>query len=71
MIEHPASRDDYFKAVGSGTAIVDFSAQWCGPCKMIGPFFEELSNKYTSLKFVKVDVDELEDVSSEVGVRYF
>lgn len=37
---------------------------------MIGPFFDELSNKYTNLKFVKVDVDELEDVSSEAGVRY-
>jgi thioredoxin 1 len=40
-----------------------------GPCKMISPFFEELSGTYTSLKFVKVDVDELEDVSSEAGVR--
>ncbi len=36
---------------------------------MISPFFEELSGTYTSLKFVKVDVDELEDVSSEAGVR--
>ena len=40
-----------------------------GPCKVIGPFFEELSNSNTNLKFVKVDVDELEDVSSEAGVR--
>jgi thioredoxin 1 len=35
---------------------------------MIGPFFEELSKKYTNLKFIKVDVDELEDVASEAGV---
>jgi thioredoxin 1 len=40
-----------------------------GPCKVIGPVFEELSNTNTNLKFVKVDVDELEDVSSEAGVR--
>ena len=35
---------------------------------MIGPFFDELSKKYTNLKFIKVDVDELEEVASEVGV---
>lgn len=40
----------------------------CGPCKMIGPYFEELSKVYTNLTFIKVDVDELEDVSGEAGV---
>jgi hypothetical protein len=35
---------------------------------MIAPFYEELSKKYTDLKFLKVDVDELEDVSSQAGV---
>lgn len=35
---------------------------------MIAPFFEELSGKYPSVQFIKVDVDELDDVSSEAGV---
>ena len=39
-----------------------------GPCKAIAPFYEELSKRYTGLTFVKVDVDELEEVSSKVGV---
>lgn len=39
-----------------------------GPCKAIAPFFEELSKKYTGAKFLKVDVDELEDVSAHAGV---
>ena len=35
---------------------------------MIAPFFEELSKKYTTLTFIKVDVDELEEISSEAGI---
>ncbi len=35
---------------------------------MISPFFEELSNKYTNINFIKVDVDELEEVSTSAGV---
>lgn len=40
--------------------IVDFSATWCGPCRVIGPYFEELSTAYPSLVFLKVDVDAVE-----------
>ena len=37
--------------------IVDFTATWCGPCRMIAPVFEQLSEKFPSLLFFKVDVD--------------
>ena len=40
--------------------IVDFSATWCGPCRMISPEFEKLSNEYSTIVFLKVDVDEVE-----------
>jgi len=49
--------------------VVDFTATWCKPCKAIAPFFEELSNKYCSATFVSVDVDDLEEVSAEAGVK--
>lgn len=40
--------------------VVDFSAAWCGPCRMISPYFEELSTKYSGITFIKVDVDAVE-----------
>ena len=43
---------------GDELILVDFWASWCGPCKMLGPVFEEISNEINDVKFVKVNVDE-------------
>lgn len=53
-----------------GIALVDFWAEWCGPCKMIGPIVEELSKEYDGKALVgKVDVDENSELSARYGVR--
>ncbi|WCJ27862.1 Thioredoxin H9 [Euphorbia peplus] len=49
--------------------IANFSATWCGPCRMIAPFYRELSDKYPSLMFLLVDVDELSDFSSSWDIK--
>ena len=50
--------------------VVDFWAEWCGPCKMIGPALEELSDEYGgNVKIVKVNVDENPNSPAQMGVR--
>jgi thioredoxin 1 len=50
--------------------VVDFWAEWCGPCKMIGPALEELSATYAGkVKIAKVNVDENPDLPMQFGVR--
>ena len=48
---------------------VDFWAEWCGPCRMVGPVVEELANDYDGkVKFVKVNVDEANELASKYNV---
>ena len=47
----------------------DFWASWCGPCKVISPIFEKLAAQFPNVEFYKVNVDEAEAISQEVGVR--
>ncbi|PIN15210.1 Thioredoxin [Handroanthus impetiginosus] len=49
--------------------VIDFTASWCGPCQHIQPTINEFAEKYTDVEFIKIDVDELEDVAQEFGVQ--
>ncbi|KAF8932041.1 PITH domain-containing protein [Dissophora ornata] len=55
-------------AGASKLVVVDFTAAWCGPCQTIKPIFEKLSNQYHHVTFVKVDVDEFQEVAAVAGV---
>ena len=48
--------------------VVDFWAEWCGPCKVLGPEFEALSSEMSDVKFAKLDVDNNQDIASKFGV---
>ena len=50
------------------SVFVDFYADWCGPCKMVSPLVEELSNEITDVTFVKVNVDDLPEVAERYGI---
>jgi thioredoxin 1 len=48
--------------------LVDFWAEWCGPCRMIGPVLEEMSGDFADVKFVKLNVDEAPAVAQQFNV---
>ncbi len=68
-----AVSDDNFETDVLGASepvVVDFWAEWCGPCKMIGPQLEELSEEMAGkVKFVKLNVDENQQTAIKYGVR--
>ena len=60
---------NFEELVNSGKPMVlDFWAEWCGPCKMIGPIFEEVAGELTNAKFVKANVDECPNLAGKYRV---
>ena len=52
--------------------LVDFWAEWCGPCRQVGPLVEELSKEYEGKAVIgKVDVDANSDISVQFGIRKY
>ena len=64
------NQQDFKKSVIENPRIVlvDFYADWCGPCKAVAPIIDELSTEMPNVTFVKVNVDENQDVASEYSI---
>ncbi len=52
----------------NGKVLVDFWAEWCGPCMMLGPIIEEVSEEVDNVKFCKVNCDVARDVALQFGI---
>jgi thioredoxin 1 len=73
MTQAFAITDDTFESEvlqANGPTLVDFSADWCGPCRMIGPIVEEIAGEYEGkLRVVKMDVDNNRKTPERYGIH--
>ena len=58
---------EFIEEVKEGTTIVDLWAEWCGPCKMVGPVLEELANE-TGSKLIKINIDEDTELAESFNI---
>jgi len=70
-LKHITTEEEFTSEVkeASGLVIIDFWAPWCGPCKMLGPIFEKAAEDDSDVTFIKVDIDEAEEIASNLGIR--
>jgi len=62
--------ENFEKDIAAGAVLVDFWAEWCGPCKMIAPILREIAKEYDGrLQVVKLDIDAHELTAPKFGVR--
>lgn len=62
------NEEEFNETIKEGVTLVDFFADWCGPCKMLGPVLEDLDASYPDVEFVKVNVDENMDLAGRYNI---
>lgn len=72
MVRELNTKADFDAALaeaGGKLVVIDFSAAWCGPCKMITPKYEAMSQEFTDVIFYKIDVDTNDETSESEGIQ--
>ena len=67
MIKHLSNAQEFEKEVQGETVVVDFYADWCGPCQMLAPLLEQL-DKEGGLNIIKINVDEVPDLAKQFRI---
>ena len=62
------TENEFNEFINNNYALVDFYADWCGPCKMLSPVLEELESSRSEIKIAKVNVDNLQPLAQKYGV---
>jgi thioredoxin 1 len=69
MLKKIESTQEFESVINTGLVLVDFFADWCGPCKIMGPILDKVSDKYEGkIGFYKVNVDQYQELASQFEV---
>ncbi|MBR4455833.1 MAG: thioredoxin [Solobacterium sp.] len=69
MVEQISSVEEFDAILKTNRSVfADFFATWCGPCKMVGPVVEKVSDVEKDVKFIKIDVDQVSELASRFGI---
>lgn len=65
-----AKQEDFNSIINSNEIVfVDFWAKWCAPCRAFGPIYEKVSDNHPEITFIKIDIDENQQIAQEAGIH--
>ena len=66
MIKYLNENEKLIEVITNNITVVDFYATWCGPCRMLSPVLEEISNE--NIEVIKIDIDKFEELTRSFGI---
>ena len=69
MIKHLEDEKLFDEEISKGTVLVDFYADWCGPCRMLDPVLEDVAKELVDITILKVNVDQMKSISGRFSIR--
>lgn len=62
------TKENHDTTIADGIVLIDFWAEWCGPCRQFGPIFEATSERHPDITFAKVDTEDQQELAQSYGV---
>lgn len=68
MLIHLENENDFKNLIKEGRVLIDFYADWCGPCQMLAPILEQLANEDKDLSIIKINVDDFPSIAKDFHI---
>lgn len=68
MIKYLENEEELEQEIKEGKVLLDFYADWCGPCKMLSTVLEDLTEVNKNIKIIKINIDKLDNIAKQYGI---